>query len=58
MIIDQMVFAAGGSDPSKSGEHSLLMSGHFDQTRIFKSAVDNGATVTNSEVFKYSAASV
>jgi hypothetical protein len=46
LIINQMLFAAGGSDTSKSGEHSLLMSGHFDQTRIFKAALDNGASVS------------
>jgi hypothetical protein len=46
LIIDQMLFAAGGSDTSKLREHSLLMSGHFDQTRIFKAALENGASVT------------
>ena len=45
MVIHQMIFAAGGGDPSRSGEHSALMSGHFDQARIFKAAVENGATV-------------
>jgi hypothetical protein len=46
MIIQQMIFAAGGSDTSKMGEHSLLISGHFNQARIFKAALENGATVT------------
>jgi hypothetical protein len=46
LIIDQMLFAAGGSDKSKLGEHSLLMSGHFDQKRIFKAALENGASVS------------
>ena len=46
LIIDQMLFVAGASDTSKLGEHSLLMSGHFDQTRIFKAAVENGARVS------------
>jgi hypothetical protein len=46
MIIRQMIFAAGDSDASKFGEHSLLTSGHFDRSRIFKAAVENGATVT------------
>jgi hypothetical protein len=46
MIIHQMIFAAGGSDTSKWGEHSILTKGHFNQARIFKAAVDNGATVT------------
>ncbi len=46
MIIHQIVFAAGGSDRSKSGEHSLLMSGHFDQKRIFRAAVENGGRIS------------
>jgi hypothetical protein len=46
LVIDQMLFAAGGSDTSKVREHSLLMSGHFDQTRIFKAALENGASVS------------
>jgi hypothetical protein len=52
MIIHQMIFTAGGSDASKLGEHSLLISGHFDQTRIFKAAVQNGATVTEFRGFR------
>jgi hypothetical protein len=52
MIIHQMIFAAGGSDTSKWGEHSLLINGHFDQARIFKAAVDNGATVTEFRGFR------
>jgi hypothetical protein len=52
MIIDQMMFAAGGSDPRQLGEHSLLMSGHFDQTRIFKSAVENGASMSEFRGFQ------
>jgi hypothetical protein len=46
MRIGQMVFAAGGSDPRRWGEHSILVSGIFNQERIFKAAVQNGATVT------------
>jgi hypothetical protein len=46
LIVNQILFTAGGSDTGKSGEHSLLMSGHFDQTRIFKAALDNGASVS------------
>ncbi|MGB8538468.1 MAG: hypothetical protein WCD57_18750 [Acidobacteriaceae bacterium] len=46
LIIDQMLLVAGAGDTSKSGEHSLLMNGHFDQTRIFKAAVENGARVS------------
>jgi hypothetical protein len=46
VIIHQIIFAAGGSDTSKLPEHSLLLSGHFDQTRIFKAGVENGAKVS------------
>lgn len=46
VVIHQMIFAAGGSDTSQLGEHSLLMSGHFDQERIFKAALENGASVS------------
>jgi hypothetical protein len=52
MIIHQMIFAAGSSDTSKLGEHSLLISGHFDQTRIFKAAVENGASVSEFRGFR------
>jgi hypothetical protein len=45
-IVRQMIFLAGGSEPSTRGEHSMLIGGHFDQARIFKAAVQNGATVT------------
>jgi hypothetical protein len=41
MVIHQMILAAGGSDTSQLGEHSLLTSGHFDQKRIFKAALEN-----------------
>ena len=46
MIIHQIIFAAGGADPSTLGEHSLLMSGHFAQKRIFRAAVENGARLS------------
>jgi hypothetical protein len=52
MIIRQMIFASGGSDTSKPGDHSLLTRGHFDQARIFKAAVENGATVTEFRGFR------
>jgi hypothetical protein len=47
MKIGQMIFAAGGSDASTWGEHSILVSGLFNQERIFKAALQNGATVTD-----------
>jgi hypothetical protein len=46
MKISQMIFAAGGTDASTWAEHSILVSGLFNQERIFKAAVQNGATVT------------
>ena len=46
MRMGQMIFAAGGGDPTRWAEHSILVSGHFDQERIFKAAVQNGAKVT------------
>jgi hypothetical protein len=52
MVIRQMIFAAGGSDPSTWEEHSILVSGRFDQARIFKAAVSNGATVTEFKGFR------
>ena len=52
MVIRQMIFAAGGSDPSTWEEHSILASGRFDQARIFKAAVSNGATVTEFKGFR------
>jgi hypothetical protein len=47
MKISQMIFAAGGSEASTWGEHSILVSGLFNQERIFKAALQNGATVTD-----------
>jgi hypothetical protein len=52
MAIHQMIFVTGSTDPRASGEHSLLVSGHFDQARIFKAAVQNGATVTEFKGFR------
>jgi hypothetical protein len=52
MIIHQMIFTSGSGDTSKVGEHSILISGHFDQARIFKAAVENGATVTDFKGFR------
>jgi hypothetical protein len=47
-----MIFAAGGSDTSTWGEHSILVSGRFDQARIFKAALENGATVSEFRGFR------
>jgi hypothetical protein len=42
-IIHQVIFVAGGGDSNSAGEHSLLVSGHFDQRRLYQSAIENGA---------------
>lgn len=41
--IHHAVFVAKNDIGGYLNEHSLLMSGHFDQTRIYKSAVEGGA---------------
>ena len=45
--IHQIVFVAVANKDGQASEHSLLVSGRFDQPHVFKSAVDGGATVTN-----------
>jgi hypothetical protein len=45
-IIYEVVFVAIANSPGLLSEHSLLVSGHFDQPHIYKSAVEGGATVT------------
>ena len=52
MSIRQIIFASGGSGPSTRGEHSILLSGHFDQAHIFRAAVENGATVSEYKGFQ------
>jgi len=44
-IIHQIVFVAMAINDGQPSEHSLLVSGHFDQPHVFKSAADGGATV-------------
>jgi hypothetical protein len=44
-VIHQVVLVAG-SDAGQSGAHSLLASGYFDRTRIWKAALVNGASAT------------
>ena len=48
----QIIFASRGGNESKSREHTLLMSGHFDQARIFKAAIENGASVSEYKGFQ------
>ena len=45
-IIHQIVFVAIAANQGPLSEHSLLVSGHFDQPRLFRSATDGGAAVT------------
>jgi hypothetical protein len=45
-IIRQLVMVAAADDKGMLTQHSLLASGHFDQARIFKGAVENGADVS------------
>jgi hypothetical protein len=42
-IVRQIVFVAIADNEGRLNEHSLLASGHFDQSRIYRSATDNGA---------------
>lgn len=43
LSIQHAVFIAKNDIAGYLNEHSLLMSGHFDQHRIYKSAIDGGA---------------
>jgi hypothetical protein len=45
-IVRQLVLVAAADDNGILTQHSLLASGHFDQARIFKGAVENGADVS------------
>jgi hypothetical protein len=45
--IHQIVFVEVANKEGRPGEHSLLVSGGFDQPQVFKSAADGGAAATN-----------
>ena len=45
--IHQIVFVSATSTVGQLNEHSLLVSGHFDQLHVFKSASQGGAAVTD-----------
>ena len=45
--IHQIVFVSATSTDGQLNEHSLLVSGHFDQLHVFKSAAEGGAAVTD-----------
>ena len=42
--IQQVIYVSGGSGPTDPAEHSLLVRGQFDERRIFKAALENGAS--------------
>jgi hypothetical protein len=42
--IQQVIYVSGGSAPADQSEHSLLVRGQFDERRIFKAALKNGAS--------------
>ncbi len=45
-FIREVVFVAIANDAGQLNEHSLLASGHFDQKRVYRSAVEGGAALT------------
>jgi hypothetical protein len=45
--IQQIVFVAVASNDGRSDEHSLLVSGRFDQPHVFQSAIHDGASATS-----------
>jgi len=44
--IHQVILVAAGDGMGSLAEHSLLATGHFDDARIFKAAVENGASIS------------
>jgi len=46
-IIHQIVLVAVANADGLPNDHSLLVSGHFDQPHVFKSAADGGAALTS-----------
>jgi hypothetical protein len=42
--IHKVIYVSGGLRPTDQGEHSLLVRGQFDEARIFKAALENGAS--------------
>jgi hypothetical protein len=46
-VVRHAIFVASNDDVGQLDEHSLLMIGHFDQARIYKSAQEGGATANN-----------
>src|SRR5215469_12141974 len=50
--IYEVLFASKSGDPGDPEEHSLLVSGHFDQARIYRSAIDGGGTSKDYRGFR------
>lgn len=46
-IIHQVIFVAGDGHSDSLREHSLLVSGHFDQARIYRSATGGSTSITS-----------
>jgi hypothetical protein len=44
-IVRHAIFIAMDDNAAETAEHSLMMSGHFDQARIYKSALDGGEEI-------------
>jgi hypothetical protein len=47
LSIHEVIFVAAADNTGQLNEHSLLASGNFDRERIYRSALDNGASVTH-----------
>lgn len=46
LSIHEVIFAATADNAGKLSEHSLLAGGNFDRGRIYRSALDNGASLS------------
>ena len=46
LSIHEVIFVAVADNAGKLSEHSLLASGNFDRGRIYRSGLDNGASLT------------
>ena len=44
-VIREIIFVAAAAGKDRLVEHSLLVSGSFDQARIYKSSIENGAAL-------------
>jgi hypothetical protein len=46
-VMHELIFVAAAGTAGQLSEHSLLAGGNFDRDRIYKSAVDNGSSITH-----------